>query len=118
MTVLPGHWLFGCAGCGCDDPSGGGGDGDDGGDGCAGVSLVQFLGVALPPLFGPPQLPVPVLGLKVPPGLNGSPWNPSSWQQLISCFSAHPATRKCSIMITHIHNKTCIQCMKKSLVLG
>lgn len=104
-TVLQGHLMFGCAGCGCDDPTGGGGGGDDGGGGFAEVSLVQFSGAALPPLFGSPQSSLPVLGLKEPPGLDGSPGNPSSWGQLTFCFSAHPATRKCDITVTYMHVK-------------
>lgn len=98
-TVLPGHQMFGCAGCGCGAPSGGD-DGDGDGGGCAGVSLVQSSGGALPLLFGPLQPSVPVLGLKGAPGLDGSPGKPSSLGQLTSCFSAHSGT-KCNINVKH-----------------
>lgn len=92
--ALPDHWMYDCAAYGCDAPTGGDCDGGDGDGGCAEVSLVQFSRAALLLLFGPLRPAGPVLGLKGPPGLGGSPGNLSSWGLQISWFSAHPSTRK------------------------
>lgn len=80
-SVLPGHWVSGCAASDCDALSGGGCDGDGGDGGRAEVSLVQFSRAALLLLlllFGPLHPAGPVMGLKGPLGLDGSPGNLSS----------------------------------------
>lgn len=76
--ALPGHWKSGCAASDCDALSGGGCDGDGGDGGRAEVSLVPFSSGALLLLFGPLHPAGPVMGLKKPLGLDGSPGNLSS----------------------------------------
>lgn len=94
-SAVPCHQMSGCTDC--DTPSGGGYD--DGGGGCAEVSLVPFSGAALLLLFGPLHPSDPVLGVKEPLGLRGSPGNLSSWGHQSSWFSAHPWTKKCNRII-------------------
>lgn len=111
--------MFGCAGGGYGAPFCGGGDGDGGG--CAGVSLVQSSGVALPLLFGPPQPSPPELVLKGTPGPSGSHWIPSSWRPLTSCSFAHPRkinATQCHLASHIMHTNTYCQYIKNFLTFS